>query len=200
MFVRVSVPQKDAAPLSLAVTEWTPAMAPSLIKHLNGTDGTDVTRFLRNKVPQPYTEDDARFFIGLTAANGLFTAHAIVLLDSDSNIVEAIGTVGLTFKDPTDIEAHSAELGYWLSKAWWGKGIMRSVVCEYLDKVARPLSIVPRNEQSAKLVKIIAYAIADNAGSCKVLENSGFALEGKLRQFAFKRGTWSDGRLYAYFL
>ncbi|KAJ3235347.1 hypothetical protein HDU81_000623 [Chytriomyces hyalinus] len=199
MFVPVSVPQRQGAPLSLAVTEWTHAMTPSLIKHLNGTNGTDVTRFLRNKIPQPYTEDDARFFIDLTVAKGLFTAHAIVLLDNDSNIVEAIGTVGLIFNDPNDVEAHSAELGYWLSKDWWGKGIMSTVVSEYLDKVARPLSIVPRNEQSSKLVKIISSALADNAGSCKVLEKCGFELEGKMKKFAFKRDTWSDGRLYAYF-
>ncbi|KAJ3224834.1 hypothetical protein HDU81_008294, partial [Chytriomyces hyalinus] len=90
MFVPVSVPQRQGAPLSLALTEWTRAMTPSLIKHLNGTNGTDVTRFLRNKIPHPYTAEDARFFIDRTAAKGLSTYHAIVVLDNDSNIVEAI--------------------------------------------------------------------------------------------------------------
>ncbi|KAJ3265427.1 hypothetical protein HDU77_005146 [Chytriomyces hyalinus] len=200
MWIPITVQQRDSPSLSLAITEWTDAMAPFLVKHLNGTNGRDVTQFLRNKIPQPYTEDDARFFIGLTSSKGLFTSHAIVLLDADNKLVEAIGSIGLTFSDPNDFEAHTAEFGYWLAKDWWSKGIMGAVVCEYLDKVAKPLSVTPRDEKSPKLAKIVAYAISDNGGSCKVLEKNGFILEGSLRRYAFKRGKWWDGKLYAYFL
>ncbi|KAJ3350251.1 3'-5' exonuclease [Entophlyctis luteolus] len=193
MFIRVV---SDTTPL--AITDWAPEMAPSLLKHLNGEDGTAVTRFLRNKIPQPYLQSDAEFFISLcnsTATPKLFTSFAIVTLaaDGSDSIVEAIGSIGLTFNDPTDVEAHSGELGYWLAREWWGKGVMSATVSAFVEGFVRGLSkqhYVPSAPVALK--KVVAAVFAENEASARVLTRNGFERECVLRRHYFKRGNFHD--------
>ncbi|KAJ3126160.1 hypothetical protein HK100_010407 [Physocladia obscura] len=193
---------------TIAITKWVPSMAPFLLKHLNGDAGSAVTRFLRNKIPQPYEQKDADDFIAHCSEEKLFTSYAIVLLntsDSNSNgdnnsqnILAAIGSIGLVFNDPTDIEAHVAELGYWLAQEYWGRGIMSAVVGAFIKNFAAPLSI-SHHRADVPLRKIYAYAAIENKGSCKVLELNGFVQEGLLKQYAWKRGEYHDCAVYAFF-
>lgn len=70
------------------------------------------------------------------------------------------------------------EVGYWLGKEFWGRGIATRALRLFLDVVAtRPL---------------FANAAKDNLGSIRVLEKCGFIPYGEERSFAPARGEEID--------
>lgn len=75
------------------------------------------------------------------------------------------------------------ELGYWLGRALWGRGIMTKAV----EEMCRT------GFEAWDIVRIYAEPFAHNAGSRRVLEKAGFALEGVMRS-----GIWKNGRLRDY--
>jgi ribosomal-protein-alanine N-acetyltransferase len=84
-------------------------------------------------------------------------------------------------------KSHRAEIGYWLAKPYWGRGIMTAVVrraCEFAFA-------------EFGLVKIEAHVFAENLASAKVLEKCGFVQEGYLRKHFLKEGKYLDVRLFA---
>ncbi len=62
------------------------------------------------RLPHPYTEDDAKYFINLANSDGAEKVWAITLAG------DLIGVCGLTFSDETP----SPELGYWLGEPLLG--------------------------------------------------------------------------------
>jgi len=65
------------------------------------------------------------------------------------------------------------EIGYWIGRAFWGKGIASEALRQFLDVVPeRPLH---------------ARAASDNAASLKVLGRCGFVVVGKDRGYANSR-------------
>jgi ribosomal-protein-alanine N-acetyltransferase len=69
---------------------------------------------------------------------------------------------------------HSAEIGYCLGKRWWGKGLMPEV----LDLLLGAL------ENDRQVYRVWATCSPDNTRSARLLERSGFALEGRLTRHA----------------
>ncbi|MEY2484944.1 MAG: hypothetical protein QOH39_592 [Verrucomicrobiota bacterium] len=62
------------------------------------------------------------------------------------------------------------EIGYWIGKKYWGKGIATRAVADFLRyETARPLS---------------AHIAKHNKGSIRVLEKCGFTLVGEDKEFA----------------
>ena len=98
---------------------------------------------------------------------------------------EAIGSVGLKLNGHTDMTEREdeCELGYWLGRALWGRGIMTKAV----EEMCRT------GFEAWDIVRIYAEPFAHNAGSRRVLEKAGFALEGVMRS-----GIWKNGRLRDY--
>lgn len=84
-------------------------------------------------------------------------------------------------------KSHRAEIGYWLAKPYWGRGIMTAVVRRLCDFAFEQFG----------LVKITAHVFADNGASAKVLEKCGFQQEGYLRKHYLKDGQFLDSRLFA---
>ena len=52
---------------------------------------------------------------------------------------EAVGSVSL--KPGSDIERYSAEIGYWLGEAHWGRGVMRAAVAAIAGIDAERVSV-----------------------------------------------------------
>lgn len=77
---------------------------------------------LRDGIPFPYTEDDARAFIRemLDADPDAVYAYAITVED------RAIGSIGVYRQG--NIHRRTAELGYYLAEPFWGKGLATSAV------------------------------------------------------------------------
>jgi ribosomal-protein-alanine N-acetyltransferase len=92
----------------------------------------------------------------------------------------------ITFFD-IQLTNDKGEIGYFLNRNYWGKGIMTSLLC-YVSKYLF-------NE--LKIKRIQAAVMAGNLGSCKVLENNGFEKEGKLRKYKKCRGKYRDFILYS---
>lgn len=136
---------------------------------------------LRDGLPYPYTEQDAKEYISLMlTADENDTFAFAVTIDG-----KAIGSIGAFRQD--NIHRQSAELGYYIAEEYWGKGIMTEAVKQLCDHVFTHTDII----------RIYAEPFAYNIGSCRVLEKAGFQCEGTLRGNAVKHGKVLDMKLYS---
>lgn len=95
---------------------------------------------------------------------------------------EVIGGISLR-----NIEGHKAEIGYWLSEKYWGRGIMTKavkLVCGF-------------GFGKLRLRRIYATLFSNNRASARVLEKAGFKREGLLRKLHKKDGRLVDALMYA---
>jgi RimJ/RimL family protein N-acetyltransferase len=98
---------------------------------------------------------------------------------------EAVGSISLLFKH--DVSRRSAEIGYWLGRAHWGRGIATAAV----------QSLAEYGFTQHDLARVYAVVFAHNDASGRVLEKAGFTLEARLRRAITKDGQTMDGLLYA---
>ena len=136
------------------------------------------------RIPYPYTEADFRAWMEIvekaTRQQGQPVHWAI-----RNEVDYLIGGCGF---DSLQVgKSHRAEIGYWLAKPYWGRGIMSAVVRKACAFAFAEFG----------LVKIVAHVFADNAASAKVLEKCGFVQEGFLRKHFLKDGKYLDARLFA---
>ena len=155
---------------------WAPGDEPSLVRHASNYK---IWRNLRDGFPHPYTLTDAQEWISFTQQQSPQTFFAIEVGG------EAVGSVGLVPK--SDIERVSAEIGYWLGEAVWGKGIATAAV--------RALSTYGLKELG--LTRIFAVPLIRSTASIRVLEKAGYIREAVLRRSAIKEGIVLDQVLYA---
>lgn len=155
---------------------WKPGDADALARHGNNAN---VARQLRDRFPHPYTRAHAVAFIRHASALIPPTHFAIEVDD------EAAGAVG--FVAGTDVERFSAEIGYWVGEAHWGKGV-----------ATEALTLVTGYAfDTCHLLRLFALPFADNAASVRVLEKAGYVREGRLASSAVKHGAARDQFIYA---
>jgi ribosomal-protein-alanine N-acetyltransferase len=155
---------------------WRLADASVLAKHANNVN---IAKHLRDRFPHPYTVSDARHFIEAVIDTRPVTNFAITV---DGGPIGGIG-----FSAGSDVERFSAEIGYWLSEAFWGRGI-----------VAEALELVTEYAfDQCNLLRLFALPFAENAQSIRVLEKAGYAREGILRASAVKYSTPRDQAVYS---
>src|SRR5688500_7750178 len=90
--------------------------APALAHHANDRG---IWENLRDRFPHPYTVADAVAYIEQVGRRPVQTSFGIVVAG------EAVGSISLMVGD--DIARRSAEVGYWIGRAHWGRGIMGEV-------------------------------------------------------------------------
>lgn len=134
---------------------------------------------LRDLFPHPYQLADAEAYIGRVASVDPPLSLAIVVEGG------AVGGVGL--QPMTDVNLRSAEIGYWLGAAYWGRGIATEAVTLVTDWAFG----------AHGLLRIFAQPFATNRASRRVLEKAGYELEGTMRRSAIKAGEVHDQCLYA---
>jgi ribosomal-protein-alanine N-acetyltransferase len=159
------------------VRPWRPGDAASLVRHANNIN---IARHLRDRFPHPYTRADAESF--LTWSSGAESGGANLAIEVEG---EAAGGVG--FNPGTDVERHSAEIGYWLGEAYWGRGIVTEAVVMLTDCLFA----------SHNFLRLFALPFAGNAASVRVLEKAGYQREAVLRSSSVKYGEPRDQLLYA---
>lgn len=81
----------------------------------------------------------------------------------------------------------SAEIGYALSKDYWGKGIATEAAKE----------LIHFGFTKMDLVRIQAKCLVENAGSERVMEKAGMTFEGILRKFIFIKEAHYDVKMYS---
>lgn len=158
------------------VREWRLDDAVSLAKHANNQK---VWLGLRDLFPHPYTLDDANEFLHAALATNPATRFCIEIRG------QAVGGIGIRIRE--DVHRHAAELGYWLSEDFWGRGIATEAVAAFTNYCF----------DNFPLHRIHAEAYSNNAASARVLEKAGFAFEGRLRNNVIKNGEILDSLLYA---
>ncbi len=158
------------------VRSWEQTDAAALARH---ADNRHVWINLRDQFPHPYTAADAERWLGLVREQHPATSFAVDVAG------EAVGAIGY-YVQP-DVARRSAEIGYWLSEAYWGRGIMTAAV--------RGVSAYAF--ATSDLCRLYAGVFAWNPASMRVLEKAGYVKEGVLRRSVVKDGRVIDQVLYA---
>jgi RimJ/RimL family protein N-acetyltransferase len=158
------------------IRSWRAGDEPSLARHANSRN---VWLNVRDRFPHPYTLEHAQGWVAMASAAEPETQFAIEVNG------EAAGGIGLFLQQ--DVERYSAEIGYWLGEQYWGRGIATAAVRRFTEYAFETFG----------LCRIYASVFAWNEASARVLEKSGYELEGRLRQASVKDGRVVDGLLYA---
>jgi [ribosomal protein S5]-alanine N-acetyltransferase len=164
----------DLGPCTLR--SWRSGDEDSLVRH---ADDRDVWINLRDRFPHPYTRDDARAWLRLVADSTPETNFAVAVAG------EAVGGIGITLQD--DVSRRSAEIGYWLGRSYWGRGIATAAVRALTDWAFAHFD----------LCRLYAGVFEWNPASARVLEKAGYVLEGRLRRSVTKDGRTIDQLLHA---
>ena len=135
-------------------------------------------------IPHPYSPMDAEWWL---ANRGIADKGKIQRNWAIRNQKgEVCGGIGFHLKYGP--EAHKDEMGYWLMKSLWGKGLMSKAVgifCEFVF------------EKNPFLVRLEAPIFEGNERSARVLVKNGFKKEGRMRKAYLKNGEFIDSILYA---
>lgn len=155
---------------------WCESDVESLVAIANDAD---IARFLRDRFPHPYTQPDALGWIAACLAAAAPTHFAIEVQG------ELAGGVGF---DPFSAERrHTARIGYWLGRRFWGRGIATHALracCEFVFS-------------NTGILRVEADVYAPNRASMRVLEKNGFSLEGKHRLGVCKGEEMFDVLMFA---
>lgn len=80
-----------------------------------------------------------------------------------------------------------AEVGYVLSRDYWGRGIMPEAV----------RAVIRFGFEELNLNRIGSRCISENTASARVMEKAGMVYEGTFREREFIKGSYRDMKVYA---
>lgn len=157
--------------MEIELHPWDGSMAQDLMRICNEVDRT----FLTNRIPYPYTEKDAQWYLGMIAehdgTDGLWRAVCV-----DGVIC---GSISIEKKE--DVYGRDCEIGYMLLSEYKGKGIMTEAAKQMCALAFEKLDVI----------RITGLADSPNIASRRVLEKIGFAYEGSM-----KNAVCKDGKIY----
>ncbi|KXJ91992.1 acyl-CoA N-acyltransferase [Microdochium bolleyi] len=156
-------------------------------------DSPEIAHRVGDRFPSPYRVADAEFFItkfGRPDPENGVRDHSFGIFryaktstgggggdgggdGQEQGEEQVIGGIGLI---PQAAEArHTCDIGYWLAKPVWGKGLATEVVREFVSWAFAAHGL-------DQLVRIQARHHGGNERSGRVLEKNGFVREGVLRK------------------
>ena len=150
----------------------------SLQKNVNDKDIYKYTL----RIPYPYTIKVAKKWISY-CRNELkkkTPKEISFAIDVDGDVVGAVGLHNIE-------KNHKAEIGYWIGKKHWNRGLMTKAV-----KLVTNFGF-----NKLKLRRIYANVFSVNRASAKVLEKNEYKLEGKMKNYHIKDEKLIDALLYA---
>lgn len=140
-------------------------------------NNANIAKNLRNTFPNPYTVDDAKWYVNDCISNeGKNQITRAIVVDG-----KAVGSIGIFIKN--DVFEKSGELGYWLSEDYWRNGITSTAAKQICKEAFTTFDIV----------RIFAEPFECNIGSKGVLEKAGFTYEGTMRN-----GVYKNGEIFSY--
>ncbi len=105
----------------------------------------------------------------------------LIIRESDDALVG-----GLTLANIRRGVAQAGSLGYWMGLPFIRRGYMTAAV----------RAVIPFAFDTLRLHRLEAACIPTNAGSIRLLENTGFVREGYAREYLCINGVWQDHLLY----
>jgi len=127
------------------------------------------------RFPYPYSGDDGRGWLDAAVCD----PHGRWALELDSCVVG-----GMSLQSVGD---GVYELGYWLGRRHWRRGIMTHVVACFAPEAMRAF----------RLQRLLATVYADNSASMRVLEKAGFEREGTRKSAIIENGEPLELVVYA---
>ena len=137
---------------------------------------------LSDRVPHPYLLKHATQFIAVQSKKKPPMAMAITVGG------KAVGGIGIMPGE--GISRVSAEIGYWLGRQHWGKGLGSAALVGMTKYVG----------EAFEFSRIFALVFQRNPSSARILEKAGYVREGAMRQSVIKDGVIEDEYLYAYYV
>ena len=155
---------------------WTPADKPALMALCNAVDRA----FLSDRLPYPYTEADADWWLAMVAENegkeGVWRAIVV-----DGQVVGSISVERMANENRS-----VGSIGYMILTPFWSQGIGTEAVRQICGIAFRELA----------LERIIGEVFPENLASARVLEKNGFRLEETKVGAIVKGGKAMDVRVY----
>ncbi len=150
---------------------YTAGMAASLVRAANHPE---ITRFMTDQFPTPYTMTDAEAWIAFTGGTEPPLNYAVHL---DGVLVGGVGGAA----GRTEMTG-SCEVGWWLGPEWWGRGITTAAASALVDELFAQRGFM----------RLFAPVMHPNAASARVAEKIGMRLEGIEVSHYLKRGVRYD--------
>ena len=162
--------------MTITLHTWSTSDKPALMALCNAVDRT----FLSDRLPDPYTEAEADWWLGMVAENdGKEGVWRSILADGD-----LVGSISVERK--AEVDKAVGEIGYMILTPFWTQGIGTEAVRQICGIAFQELD----------LDRIIGQVFPENAASARVLEKNGFQLEGTIVEKVIKSGMVRDVKLY----
>lgn len=161
-----------------------------ILRTIQKGDEFDIAKYINDKIisrntltiPFPYKLEDAKEWVGKCLKNQkkkeLKEFSFAIVIDG-----EVVGSVGIHKIEKN----HKGEIGYWLARKHWGKGIVPEAVKIVTDFGFKKL----------KLRRIYAHVYPFNLPSMRVLEKNSYKFEGIMKKEAKKGKKYIDSHLFA---
>jgi RimJ/RimL family protein N-acetyltransferase len=162
------------------IRDFRPEDAESLAQN---ADDRLVWRNVRDGFPHPYTEQHAREFFGVGKASGARPGLRAFAIEVAGAVAGGIG-----YLRGEDVYRRRVEIGFWLGRRYWHRGIATEAVRRFSDGLFA---------QDTQLLRIQAEVYQWNVASMRVLAKAGFLLEGRLRKAAVKDDAVIDILMFA---
>lgn len=131
-----------------------------------------------DKTPNPFTTKDAAAFINEQADKN--PARRFLIFEQD----QLAGEIGITIKE--DVFRLNAEIGYFIAKAFWGRGLATAAIKKMTDYTFNNFNVI----------RIVAGVFAFNKASMKALEKNGYYLESIRKNAVIKNGQIIDDYIW----
>ena len=162
--------------MDIKLIKWDMSLKDDLMRICNSVDRT----YLSERMPYPYTEADAEWWLNMVAEHdGRDAIYRAIVVDG-----VVAGTISIEPK--ADVMRKDAELGYFLLTEYWSQGVM--------TEAARQICEIAFDELD--IIRISSMVYSPNIASQRVLEKNGFAHEGRQRNAICKDGKIYDACLF----
>ena len=159
--------------------KWTSADREALMALCNDVDRT----FLSDRLPYPYTEADADWWLGMVAENdGKEGVWRAIVVDG-----QLVGSISV--EKTADEQRNAGSIGYMILTPFWTQGIGTEAVRQICGIAFRELA----------LERIIGEVFPENLASARVLEKKGFQLERTKIGGVVKDGKAMDVKIFVHF-
>jgi RimJ/RimL family protein N-acetyltransferase len=145
---------------------------------LAAADDERITRYMSDQFPYPYTGRDADEWLAICEAQDPPLSFTILVDDTVAG--------GLGSAPRNDVWTGSAEIGWWLSPPYWGRGITTAAVQRYIEYCFEDLG----------LHRVDAGVFDTNRASARVAEKVGLLFEGIATDGYLKNGRLFDRLQY----
>ena len=170
-----TLPKIETERLLLTELEFTDI--PAIVKYASDKHVSEFT----SNIPHPYFEKDAIYWINL-ANQGLKQKSNYIFGIRLKQEAQFIGGISLTANQGNN----RAEVGYWVAKPYWGKGLTTEAT----------KAILRFGFEDLRLNKVTSSHMAKNPASGRVMQKSGMVKEGFLASHILKDSKYHDLVVY----